>query len=71
LPRAIAWLATFCVCCRNGQVDHDLYIRVVEHGGDITGGSDVVLSRLLLGGLGDNVADRTDLGIGEPREVLQ
>ncbi len=50
---------------RNGEVDNDLDIWVVENGSHISCGGNVVLGRLFLGGIGDNVADGEHLGVGE------
>ena len=56
---------------RNREVDHDLHTWVVEHGGDVSSGGDVVLGGLQLSSLGKQVADRKDVGVGEAGEVLQ
>src|SRR5215218_9331185 len=56
---------------RDGQVDDDFDVRVVEDGGDVSSVRYLVLGRLLPGGLGEEVADGEHFGVGEVGEVLQ
>ena len=56
---------------RDGEVDNDLDIWVVENGSHVSRSGNFVLGRLFLGGIGDDVADREHLGVGEIAEVFQ
>jgi hypothetical protein len=56
---------------RDGQVDHNFHAWVVEDSGNVADGRNVVLRRLLLRSLEDDVADGQHLSVGEAGEVLQ
>jgi hypothetical protein len=55
---------------RDGQVDHDLDVRVVQDGVGTAVGLDPVLLGLVLGRLRPEVADRDDLQVGEALHAL-
>src|SRR5687767_3973361 len=56
---------------RDSEVDHDLDARMVEDGGHISPGWNVIFGGLLTSGPGDDIADRKHVGVGKTGEVLQ
>src|SRR5215212_221793 len=56
---------------RDGEVDDDLDIWVVENGSDVSSCGNLVLGRLFLSCRLDDVANRQHVGVGKVGEILQ